>query len=331
MKQIVRQKDGTYKEIVQSIVEKRVNDAFDKLRNAGLLHEIRDRNERLAAVAKDYTDRPDWRKSVVLSAKNTDTRELNSTIRTLLRKRGEIGQADHEMTIRTPVSIQPAEQRFAQSYEVGQYVFARKAGVGGMKAGTEARIIEIDTARQTLLVRDADQAKRTIDLVKDGNDISVYEERQDRFSEREKIMFTKNDSTLKVRNGQTGDILKIDDGGRMIIALQDGSTRHVDPATYRYVNHGDAVTTHKAQGMSQHNVIVNAPADSLQTYNSMYVQATRGKFDLHVYTDSTEKLIERVRVEQEKTSTLESRNEDKQQHKEPERSLDRGREIEMER
>jgi hypothetical protein len=43
----------------------------------------------------------------------------------------------------------------------------------------------------------------------------------------------------------------------------------------------------------------------MQTYNAMYVQATRGKYDLQIYTDSTEKLIERVKIEQEKTSTIE--------------------------
>jgi ATP-dependent exoDNAse (exonuclease V) alpha subunit len=331
MKQIVRQQDGTYKDIVQSIIEKRIHDAFDKLGNAGLLHNINDRNERLTAIARDYTNRPDWRKSMVLSAKNADTHELNNMIRTILQKRGEISQQDHDMTIRTPISMQPAEQHFAQSYEVGQYVFARKAGVGGMKAGAEARIIEIDADKHALLVRNTDGTKRTIELVKDGSDISVYEERQDKFSEHEKIIFTKNDSRLKVRNGQTGEILKIDDSGKMIIALQDNSTRHVDPNRYQYVNHGDAVTTYKAQGMSQHNVIVNAPADGLQTYNAMYVQATRGKYDLQVYTDSTEKLIERVKVEQEKRSTLESQKTEKQGHKEPEKSMIRSREIEMER
>jgi hypothetical protein len=103
-----------------------------------------------------------------------------------------------------------------------------------------------------------------------------------------------------------GEILKIDERGQLINAMQDGSTRHVDPSRYQYVNHGDAVTTYKAQGMTQNNVIVHAPADGMQSYNAMYVQATRGKFDLQIYTDSTERLIERVKIEQEKTSTLES-------------------------
>lgn len=335
MKQVVRQKDGTYKEIVQSIIGKRIADAFDKLHTAGKLHEIKDHHERLTAIAKDYTNRPDWRKSVVLTTKNSDMRELNAMIRAILQERGDIGQTNHATTIRTPVSMRPSEQRFAQSYEVGQHVFARKAGAGGMKAGAEGKIIEIDAGKHTIRVRDNNGMDRTIDLAKHGGDISVYEEQQDRFSERERIIFTKNDGKLKVRNGQTGEILKIDDNGRMIISLQDNSTRHVDPAKYQYLNHGDAVTTYKAQGMSQDNVIVNAPADGLQTYNAMYVQATRGKYDLQVYTDSTEKLNERVKIEQEKKSTLESRAEvkddAKQAIKEPERQMTRNREIEMER
>jgi conjugative relaxase-like TrwC/TraI family protein len=305
MKEIIRQKDGTYKDIVQSLVAKRIENAFAKLTETGKIHEISDSRERIAAIAKDYTDRPDWRNTIVLSAKNVDARELNSMIRSILKERGEIGQQDHEITIRTSVPLSPIEQRFGQSYETGQYIFARKAGVGGLRAGDETRIVAVDTAKHTLLIETENGAQRLMDLVQDGGNLSVYEERQDKFSEREKIVFTKNDSKLKVRNGQMGEILKIDENGKLIVAMQDGSTRHVDPNKYQYVNHADAVTTYKAQGMTQNNVIVNAPADGMQTYNAMYVQATRGKYDLQVYTDSTEKLIERVKIEQEKASTLE--------------------------
>ncbi|MHB8883432.1 MAG: MobF family relaxase [Thermodesulfovibrionales bacterium] len=306
MKEIIRQKDGTYKDIVRSIIEKQIDQAFQKLSETGKLHETRDRNEGLAAIAKDYTDRQDWRRTVVLSAKNIDARELNTMIRSILKERGEIGQQDQEITVRTPVSLSPTEQRFGQSYEPGRYIFARKAGIGGLRAGDEARIVAVDKVKHILSIEAEHGSRRIIDLIRDGGNISVYEERQDRFSAREKIIFTKNDSRLKVRNGQMGEILKIDEAGQLIIAMEDGSTRHVDPARYQYVNHGDAVTTYKAQGMTQNNVIVHAPADGMQSYNAMYVQATRGKFDLQVYTDSTERLIERVKIEQEKTSTLES-------------------------
>jgi conjugative relaxase-like TrwC/TraI family protein len=305
MKEIIRQKDGTYKDIVQSIVAKRIDNAFAKLTETGKIHEIKGSRERVAAIAIDYTDRPDWRNTIVLSAKNVDARELNSMIRFSLKERGEIGQRDHEITVRTVVSLSPTEQRFGQSYETGQYVFARKAGVGGLRAGDEARIVAVDTVHHALTVEAGNGAQRPINLVQDGGNLSVYEESRDKFSEREKIVFTKNDSKLKVRNGQIGEILKIDNNGQMIIAMQDGSARHVDPTMYQYINHADAVTTYKAQGMTQNNVIVNAPADGMQTYNAMYVQATRGKYDLQVYTDSTENLIERVKIEHEKTSTLE--------------------------
>ena len=225
MKEIVRQKDGTYKDIVQSIVSKRIDDAFDKLTETGRIHEIKDRNERIAAIAKDYTGRQDWRSTVILTGKNVDARELNSTVRFILKERGEIGQQDYEMTMRTPVSLSPTEQRFGQSYESGQYIFARKAGVGGLRAGDEARIVAVDKVKHTLLIETERGAERIIDLIQDGGNISVYEERQDRFSEREKIIFAKNDSKLKVRNGQPGEILKIDGSGQLIIAMQDGSTR----------------------------------------------------------------------------------------------------------
>jgi conjugative relaxase-like TrwC/TraI family protein len=305
IKEIIRQKDSTYKDIVQSLVARQVDDAFAKLADAGKIHEINDSTVRIAAIAKDYTDRPDWKNTIVLSSKNVDARELNAMIRSVLKERGEIGQQDHEITIRTPVPLSPIEQRFGQSYEPGQFVFARKAGVGGLRAGDEARVSAVDAAHKSLTIETGSGDSRVIDLIQDGGSLSVYEERRDNFSEREKIVFSKNDSKLKVRNGQMGEILKINEQGQMIIAMQDNSTRHVDPAIYQYVNHADAVTTYKAQGITQNNVIVNAPADGMQTFNAMYVQATRGKYDIQVYTDSTEKLVESVKIEQEKTSTLE--------------------------
>lgn len=304
MQEIIRQKDGTYKDIVRSVVYKKIDDAFVKLEKYEKIHEIEDRTERLEAIAKDYAGRKDWRDTVVLSGKNADTREVNSLIRETLRERGEIGRQDYELIVRSPVSLSPTEQRFGQSYEVGQYVFAREAGVGGMKAGGEARIIAVDTVRHRLTAETKSGVEREIDLVTDGGKISIYEERHENFTRGEKVLFTKNDSMLGVRNGQIGDIQEIREGGHMIVTLSDGSNKSFSPDEYKYITHGDAITTFKSQSMTKDNAIVHAPADGGQSYNSLYVQATRGRHDLQLYTDNIEELKEQVKHEQDKASTV---------------------------
>ena len=69
------------------------------------------------------------------------------------------------------------------------------------------------------------------------------------FAEGDRLLFLRNERNLGVKNGTLGTVGGIKDG-RLSVTTDDGRTVAVDPATYKDIDHGYAVTVHKSQGVT---------------------------------------------------------------------------------
>jgi len=109
---------------------------------------------------------------------------------------------------------------------------------------------------------------------------------------------------LGVNNGETATIKDIDpETGKLNLDV-DGKELSFDVNEYRYIDHGYAVTTHKAQGQTAKNVI--AYMDSrMQNFNSFYVSVTRATDSLRIFTDNIEDLKNFIDIQQEKLNAME--------------------------
>lgn len=85
------------------------------------------------------------------------------------------------------------------------------------------------------------------------------------FAAGDRVLFRRNDRELGVRNGTLATVDEIEPG-RLAARLDDGERVELDPTVYRDLDHGYAVTIHKAQGV---------------TVDRAQVLATRG-FDRHL-------------------------------------------------
>jgi ATP-dependent exoDNAse (exonuclease V) alpha subunit len=145
----------------------------------------------------------------------------------------------------------------------------------------------------------------TVDVSKHGHKLGVYQEKLLPFTQGEKVVFLKNDKNLGVQNGLTGEIKSLDERGNLTVKLDTGKDVTFSiPRSYNYLDHGYAVTDYKSQGQTSRRVIFHANTEKPTFYNSFYVAMTRGKDDLRVYTNGTEKLRKQVRKEITKTSSL---------------------------
>lgn len=106
------------------------------------------------------------------------------------------------------------------------------------------------------------------------------------FSRGERVLFTRNDKRLNVRNGQTGTLLgwkDFDDGHRYIdIALDDGQRVRVDPMEYRHLDYGYALSVHKAQGQTVDHTLV-LMGDMMTDREWSYVAASRHRTSFQIY------------------------------------------------
>jgi Ti-type conjugative transfer relaxase TraA len=125
-----------------------------------------------------------------------------------------------------------------------------------MLAHTNANVRALNEAARATLRQDGDL----------GPDIPVETNLGTRmFAEGDRLLFRRNERNMGVRNGTLGTISAIE-GGKLSVTTDDGRVIAVDPASYQDLDHGYAVTVHKAQGV---------------TVDEAHVLASRG-FDRHL-------------------------------------------------
>lgn len=101
----------------------------------------------------------------------------------------------------------------------------------------------------------------------------------------EKVMFTKADRVLGVKNGTTGTVSAISAEGRVTVTLEGGRTaeftaqREADQGIH--IDYGYAVTVHKSQGMTLDAAFVLA--DKSMTKENLGVAMTRHRHEASVY------------------------------------------------
>lgn len=311
MTETVRQKDEDYKAIVADIAVKRIDRAFEKMEKKNKIYEIVDDRKRHQAIVNEFVSKKDHRNVLVVTPLNKDRNELNSGIRDKLIQRGALKGPEYTFTVREPKALSPAEKHFAESYSLGD-VITINGGVKGIKLGTQGTVLSTDRQTQKLRVLLGDSKTAEIDLTAYGHKLGAYREKSIRLSEGDKVVFLKNDRTIGVQNGLTGEVRAIDSRGNMKVKKDNGkeitwNLRHA----YNYLDHGYAVTDYKSQGQTSREIIFAAHTERATSYNSFYVAATRGKDNLHVYTNDPAKLRDQVKKEAHKTSTLDHGREER--------------------
>jgi conjugative relaxase-like TrwC/TraI family protein len=111
------------------------------------------------------------------------------------------------------------------------------------------------------------------------------------------IVFTQNDYQKypdnEIRNGQRVKITNIKDT-EITYKNEAGKEFIIDTKKYNYIDYGYAMTTYKSQGQTFNKVVVDADTSisSLNDMRNAYVQITRCRDDIKIYTDDKESFVE---------------------------------------
>lgn len=291
--------------------------ALDIMQAAGKLIEIPGRDERAKAMAKAFVEHDQAAKeatggrrgALAMTLTNAEREAVIDEVRRLQKESGIIGQEDHVFTTRAPVQLDAVTRKLAASYKPGMIVIASKDR-GELEAGKEARIVSVDTLRNTITLAAGDKAE-IIDA-RSGKGLMVYEERETPFSVGERGVFLKSDNTQqgrfnKLKNG-VGFTVESIEGGQLTVKTDFGNVATLK-GEGAYVANAQAITGHKAQGATEHTGLLSISSeDRLATRNMLYVLTTRQSHELVAFVDDKEKLIEALKAET-KTSSLEEQRE----------------------
>ncbi len=339
MTETIRQKDAGLRETARAVSLREIGRSFELLEREGRLVEISDRDERLKTVAQEYIKFLDRGKTaLVLTALNQDRTALNHEIRSQRVSRGDLLEGRPFQVLET-TNIHPAWATQADAYTPGQ-VIVTTGKIGELKAGTRMEVVGINPEQNTLIaqVTEKNGSKRRVEIDPGqfSKKLSVYQTAERNFSERDRVVFLKNDRLIGIQNGMVGKIERLDDRGNLQVKTLEGREIrfHLErgPRSYPYLTHAYALTEYKSQGQTVDAVLWHAQAkdtfQEMNTANSFYVSITRARNDAMVFTDSKEDLKEQVSREQAKTSTLDYPEKDSDSKQD--REVDEGKVMERE-
>lgn len=161
-------------------------------------------------------------------------------------------------------------------------------------AETELKDILIITYRNedvkdlNQLIRYERLRSREITEIKAGLNIQT-ENGEINISEDDRILFTKNDYQLNIRNGYLGTVEKIESVSKIFIKLdrQENDQERIielNPKTYNHFTHGYAATIHKTQGTTIKHSLVYASGYGWNK-NLAYVALSRHKESCQLFVD----------------------------------------------
>lgn len=305
--EIVRQRDPALKSAVELLAHGQSAAALDRLQSQGRVQEIANPRERIRSIARTYAESP--ANTLIVSTDNASRRELNNAVRQELKANGMLSTEDHGVRILVQrQDMTGAERAWANRYETGDIVrYARGSKTAGIEAGSYATVVGVDASQNLLNVQKEAGEIITYDPRRLAG-VSVFRETTQDFSVGDRIQFTAPDKQLAVANRDLAVIESISPVGRIVARLDDNRGIEFHAAEHRHFDHGYAVTSHSAQGLTAERVLVNVDTSThpdLINSRFAYVSVSRASLDAHVYTNDTISLVTGLSHDANKTSALE--------------------------
>jgi conjugative relaxase-like TrwC/TraI family protein len=304
---IVRQKDLALKSVVEFLATSRVSAALDVLQRQGRVKEIPDTEERIRTIAKNYVESSE--RTLIVSPDNASRSELNVAVRQELKANGSLAIEDHAFRVLIQrQDMTGAERSWANHYEINDIVrYSRGSKSVGIEPSGYVSVVAIDPDQNLLTVEKANHELVTYDPRR-FNGVSVYREVERELSVGDRIQFTAPAKFLGVANRDLATIEAIRHGGLLTARLDNQRVIEFEANSHRHFDHGYAVTSHSAQGLTAERVLVHANTcvhPDLLNSRFAYVSISRASHQAMLFTDDLAKLGPRLGAEVSKTSALE--------------------------
>lgn len=291
--EILRQRDPQLKQAVELLAHGHVAAAVESLDQQGRMHEVKGREDRIAAIAREYATSPE--NTLVVSPDNRSRAEINSQIHSELQARGIVDRQEHPMRMLVPrQEMTGADRSWAQRYQIDDILrYSRASKETGIGKGEYARVVAVHAQENMLTVLRGNGEQTTYDPRRQMG-VSVYREHEKVFSIGDRIQFTAPNQELKIANRELGKVENIASDGTMRLNLDCGRSVDFDSQRFPHLDHGYAVTNYSSQGQTADRVLIDADtelgAKDLLNNRMAYVSVSRGQWDAQIFTNDREKL-----------------------------------------
>ena len=290
--EIVRQKDPSLKEAVEQLARGDVFGGVASLDQQGRVHEIVNHQERMSAIAREYSRHPEG--TLVISPDNESRRELNSLIHRELQNRGDVSKDEHKLRVlESRQEMTGADRQWAGQYEPGDVLrYSRGSKTEGIKPGEYARVTGVDPKENRLTIEREAGTLQTYDPRRLSG-VSVHREAEREFSQGDRVQFTAPSRELQVANRDLGTVEHVNSDGDFRIRMDSGREVRFNIREHPHLDYGYAVTSHSSQGQTADRVLIHVDTEKselLVNNRFAYVSVSRAQHDAHIYTNDGSKL-----------------------------------------
>jgi hypothetical protein len=293
LNEILRQRDPELKQVVELLAHGHVSAAVESLDQQGRVHEVKGREDRITAIAREYAASPE--STLVVSPDNHSRVEINSQIHKELQARGIVDKQEHTMRVLSPrQEMTGADRSWAQRYQIDDILhYSRTSKETGIGKGEYARVIAVHGQENMLTVLRGNGEQTAYDPRRQMG-VSVYRTQEKAFAVGDRVQFTAPNQELKVANRELGSIENIAPHGSMQLKLDSGRSVDFVVQSFPHLDFGYAVTSHSSQGQTAERVLIHVDtelgAKDLLNHRMAYVSVSRGQWDAQIFTNDREKL-----------------------------------------
>ena len=304
--EIIRQKDPTLKEAVGQLARGEVKEAISNLDRQGRVHEIGDREQRIAEIAREYVRSPE--RTLVVSPDNASRREINETTHRTMQSAGKVSadeQRVHVLYARQDVT--GADRQHARNYERGDVLrYSKGSKPLGIEPGEYARVSHVDRETNTLTVKRSSGEELSYDPRR-LQGVTIYRDSERTFAQGDRVQLTAPYYEQKLANRELGTIERIDRGGNLKLRMDSGREVEFNASQHPHLDYGYALTSHSSQGQTADRVLIHVDteqAPELVNSRMAYVSVSRAQFDVQMYTNDAKTLGYELNKEISKTTAL---------------------------
>ena len=308
--QIMRQKDPELLKAVEHLAKNETAAGVKMLAEQGRVTELANPQERIATIAKDYAAKPEG--TIIVSPDNRSRQQINQAVRAELQANGTVARESLKFETLTHRSdMTGADRTWAVRYQPGNLVeYTTGSKELGIRRDSSATVLSTNARENTVTVQRDDGRTVTYNPTR-LRGVNVYQVTEREFATGDRLQFTAPDKKLGIVRRDLGTVTKIEANEVTVhIDGKDGRTIAFDPARFQAFDHGYAVTSYSAQGLTAGRVIANIDTDgprALINSRLAYVAISRASEDAHIYTNDAASLGAKLATEHSKTSAVEFR------------------------
>jgi hypothetical protein len=273
------------------------------------VHEIGDRSERIAEIAREYVRQPE--NTLVVSPDNESRREINSQIHRAMQGAGQVKEEEHAVRVlNARQDLTGADRQHARNYEAGDVIrYSKGSKLLGLEAGEYAKAVRTNEKENTVTVERTSGQELSYDPRR-LQGVTVYREAERTFAEGDRVQMTAPYHDQKLANRELGTVERIDGKGNLALRMDSGREAAFNIRQHPHLDYGYAVTSHSSQGQTADRVLVHVDSEQAhsQLLNSRmaYVSVSRAKFDVQMYTNDAETLGRQLSRDVSHPSALQS-------------------------